>query len=236
MSDALLRTAEPSTPTGIEPAALPSATAAGLDSRFVEAWCEWLGRLATDAEAAHAAAMAYQQLDEAERDKWIAALEQDAARVGVPRIAVYAPLLAVESDPERRARITEAIGPTDLAARPRDGARALCGVSRTGVRVAGVIIPLYLDFVQVLACGYRRTRGFEWVRHDPIVDRHQVPGPGDELEGVTLEPAPLKAIVDDLARAVLAHQRSGRTLPEALRVCADLFGPCERSSTVPPPP
>ena len=52
MSDVPLRTTEPSTPTGIEPAALPSATAAGLDSRFVEAWCEWLGRLATDAEAA----------------------------------------------------------------------------------------------------------------------------------------------------------------------------------------
>ena len=236
MSDVLPGPTQPSTPTGVDPSALPSAAAAGLDSRFVEAWCAWLGRLATDAEAALAAAMAYQELEEAARDKWIAALEQDTARIGVPRIAVYAPLLAVESDPARRARITEAIGPTDVAATPRVGARALSGVSPTGVRVAAVISPLYLDFVQVLACGYRRTRGFEWVRHDPIVDWHQAPGPGDEVQGATLERAPLKAVVDDLARAVLAHQRSGGVLPEALRVCADLFGPCERLSTAPPPP
>jgi hypothetical protein len=214
----------------------PGTDAAGLDSRFVAAWREWLGKLATDAEAALAAAMAYKELDGSARDTWINVLDQDAQRVSVPRIAVYAPLLAVESDPGRRARITQAIGPEDAAATPRSGARALYGVTVDGTRVASLITPLYLDFVQVLACGFRPTQGFLWVRHDPIVDQHQTPRPGDVLEGAKLENTPLKAVVDELAVAVLAHQRRGRPLPEALRVFADLFGPCERSSQIPPAP
>lgn len=87
-----------------------------------------------------------------------------------------------------------------------------------------VVTPLYLEFVQVLACGYS-TRGFEWVRHDPIVGSHRAPRSGHAIEGVTLERTTLNVIVDELAEAVLAHRRSGRLLPEALRVFADLFGP-----------
>jgi hypothetical protein len=48
------------------------------------------------------------------------------------------------------------------------------------------------------------------------------------LEGATLEGAPVKAVLDDLASAVLSHRRSGRSLPEALGVLYELldcFGP-----------
>src|SRR5262249_51199940 len=120
------------------------------DTRVLDAWCEWLGALATDAEAALAAAIAYRELDGPSRNRWLTALEQDSARLQVPRIALYAPLLAVESDPERRARIAEAIGPSDDAA-PSGSAQALIGLTRSGTRVALLISPLYLDFVQVLA-------------------------------------------------------------------------------------
>jgi hypothetical protein len=215
--------------------ALPSAVSAGVDARVVDAWCEWLGALATDAEAALAAAMAYKELDDAARDRWLNALEQDAQRLGVPRIAVYAPLLAVESDPERRSRITDALGPVDVAATPREPARGLRGVARDGSRIATLVTPLYLDFVQVLACGYNEHRGFEWVRHDPIVDRRNAPGPGAVVAGVALEATPLRPLIDELAVAVLAHARSGRQLPEALRVFADLFGPSV-AATAPVPP
>jgi hypothetical protein len=204
---------------------IPLANSSSPDTRVVDAWCEWLGALAKDAEAALAAAMAYKELDGPARDVWIRALEHDAARVSVPKIAVYAPLLAVETDPARRERITAAIGPADAAATPRVAARALCAVAPDGVRVAAIVTPLYLDFVQVLACGYKLATGFNWVRHDPIVDQRRSPVAGDVIGGVAMEATPLKSLVDELALVVLAHQRSGRELPEALRVFADLFGP-----------
>lgn len=219
----------------LEPEPSTSDTA-GLDPRFVDAWREWLGKLATDAEAALAAAMAYKELDAAGRDRWIGALEQDAETLAVPRIAVYAPLLAVESDDARRTRIMTALGPDDAAATPRAGAAALRGIGSDQWRVAAIITPLYLDFVQVLACGYHPAEGFRWVRHDPIVHCDRTPQRHDELGGVALETTPLKSVVDELAAAVLAHQRRGQELPEALQAFADLFGPCDTGSTIPPAP
>jgi hypothetical protein len=79
------------------------------DARVLSAWRHWLGALATDADAAHAAAMAYKDLDAAGRDVWLDALARDTGDIDVPKIAVYAPLLAVEGDPERRQRIEGAI-------------------------------------------------------------------------------------------------------------------------------
>lgn len=197
----------------------------GDESRVVAVWCEWLDALATDAEAALAAAMAYKALDDSARDRWLNALELDADRVRVPPIALYAPLLAVESDPERRARITARIGPMDADSVPQSDGRALVGLGCDGTRIATIVSPLYLDFVQVLACGYRLNEGFSWVRHDPIVKSAAAPQSGDELSGVVLESTPLRNAVDELALVVLAHSRSGRELPEALKIFADLFDP-----------
>lgn len=210
---------------------LPNAHAAGVDGRVFEAWRTWLSALATDAEAALSAAMAYKDLDGPARDSWLTVLEQDAPEISVPRIAVYAPLLAVESDPARRARITAAIGPEDAAAAPRVKVRAMRGAGRAGELVAALVSPLYLEFVQVLACGYRSGEGFLWVRHDPIVKLDSAPRPGDVVMGAVLEATPVKSLVDDLAVVVLEHGRSGRELPEALRMFADLFAPFE---SVPP--
>ncbi len=204
-----------------------------VERRVVDAWCAWLDALATDAEAALAAALAYEELDAPGRDTWLRALEQDSERVGVPRIAMYAPLLAVESDPVRRQRITTAMGQPDVHATPRVPVRGFSGRTPEGMTVATVVSPLYLRFVQVLACGYYPATGFEWVRHDPIMDGEQAPGAKNEVEGAILESVPLNTLVDELASTILAHQRSGRPLPDALRVFADLFGPGEGST---PPP
>jgi len=204
---------------------LPHAAAAGVDARLLDVWCAFLGRLATDAEAAQAAAMAYRELDGAARDVWISALEQDIDRVSAPRIAVYAPLLAVETDPKRRARVLAAIGPVQADATPTLPAFALASRAGGATRVATIVAPLYLDFVQVLACAYRPGEGFDWVKHDPIVERARAPRSGDVLDGAVLEATPLRAAVDDLAITVVAHTRAGRPLPEALSVFADLFGP-----------
>ncbi|MGC4092154.1 MAG: hypothetical protein QM756_30585 [Polyangiaceae bacterium] len=223
----------PTSPNLAERTPLP-LNGARAESRLVDAWREWLRALATDAEAALAAAIAYRELEGDARDDWLTALEQDADLISVPKFAVYAPLLAVESDLERRARIQRAIGPMDSAT-PSVAAQAFHGISKTGVRIAVLVTPLYLDFAQVLACAYRPDMGFDWVRHDPIVDWRRAPKHGDCIEGIALEGTPLPSVIDDLAHAVLAHRRSGRDLPEALRVFADWFGPSSGGSTPPPP-
>ena len=194
------------------------------DTRVVAAWRGWLEALGTDAEAALAASMAYRQLDGPGRDRWLLAVDQELERLRVPRIALYAPLLAVESDPTRRSAILTALGPAEASATPRACARGLRGCSGNGLRVAAIVTPLYLDFAQVMACGYRPSEGIEWVRHDPIVDRRKTPNHGDPIGGVTLESVTLKHLVDELAHAIVAHCRSGKSIPEALRAFADLFG------------
>jgi hypothetical protein len=89
--------------------------------------------------------------------------------IGVPRIALYAPLLAVESDDARRERIQRALGPHESKGAPRQVTRALSGKAHGDLKVAVLITPLYMDFAQVMACGYRVGQSFDWVRHDPIV-------------------------------------------------------------------
>src|SRR5262245_49101777 len=211
----------------------PLPIVANVDARVVDAWCEWLVALASDAEAALAAAIAYRELSPSARDQWLSVLEQDAPRLEVPTIALYAPLLSVESDPARRQRIAQKIDPSDAHATPRFAARGLAGVGADGTRVAVLVVPLYLDFTQVVACAYRRNSGFSWVRHDPIVLGERAPRSGDTVGGVCVESTPLKTLIDDLALAILAHRREGREIPEALRVFADLFGPVSEGS-VPP--
>lgn len=222
----------PSSPASAERAPVPvhgQAPLRGADGRLVEAWREWLRALATDAEAALAAAIAYRELDGQAREEWLDALEQDAAELAVPKFAVYAPLLAVESDAGRRDRIHKAVGSLDSAV-ARVVPHALSGGNKSGFRIAVLVSPLYLDFVQVLACAYQPELGFDWVRHDPIVDRRRVPQHGERIEGVLVEKTPLRPLIDELAHAVLAHKRSGRELPEALRVFADLFGAAPAAS------
>jgi hypothetical protein len=208
---------------GTEPTKTVDSANGNNDSRVMSAWCAWLGALATDAEAALAAALAYKQLEPSARESWLSAVEQDAHRLDIPKVALFAPLLAVESDPERRAKILLAMGPAEEITAPRVAPSGLFGSGRDGLRIATVTTPLYLDFVQVLACAYRSGKGFEWVRHDPIVSRTQAPAPGLEIEGITLESIPIKHVVDDLAHAVVAHVRSKRPLPEGLSCFADIF-------------
>jgi hypothetical protein len=202
------------------------------DERVRAAWNAWLSALASDPEAALAAALAYEALDGAGRDLWLDALDQDAPHIEVPKLAMYAPLLSVETEPERRERIRSAVGDSGLLRR-RPAGRALRGIASDGDRIVAVVLPLYLDFVHVLACRMRPNDGFVWVRRDPIVHDRDAPRMKSELEGVWLERTPLKPVVEELAHAVLAHRRSGREMPEALRVFVDLFQPDFDESTNP---
>jgi len=190
----------------------------------VAAWRSWLAALGSDAEAALAASMAYAQLEAPGREQWLAALEHDLGAVEVAPVAAYAPLLAVERDPERRSRMLQAMGNRVHRTATWSEARALHGISRDGRRVAAIVRPSYLDFVEVLAFGYHPREGIDWVRHDPIVGAPSAPALGQELNGIALQSTSVGAVVDELAHAVVAHTRSARPIPDALRAFADLFG------------
>jgi hypothetical protein len=211
--------------------------AAGVPARHVHsAWRSWLSALASDSEAAMAAALAYESLPPEARDAWLDALEADGPTIDVPTVALYAPLLAVEYSEARRARIEGKIS-SPAASRQGGGgrveARALRGVAVDGTHVCVIAAPLYLDFVQVVVCRYTPGGGVLTVRHDPL--RHAAEltlfqertgtSLAPEVEGASVEPTPLRLVIEELAHAILADRREHRETPAALASVAHLFGP-----------
>ncbi len=198
------------------------------DVRYAKAWRVWLAALAHDPEAAWAAALTYRSLDSEGREAWLDALDVDAPDVGAPAIALYAPILAVEDDDERRARIEATLlrHGTHGAPAPTEKLRGLRGVDETGTRRVIVLVhPLYLEFVEVLICALDAERGFADVRHDPIGLSEKAPRPGDVVEGVELEAVPVEPLIEELAHAVVAHRRRNDEVPAALARFVDLFTP-----------
>ena len=194
------------------------------DVRLHEAWRVWLSSLATDAEAALGAAHAYADLDDGARDAWLDALAEDVPRLEVPAVAVYAPLLAVETDPDRRDRISLAIGEQSRDTFVQVGrTRTLRGIAGDRTRIAVLVSPFYLRFVRILACRYSPDDGFVWGRYDPIVADDRAPVPGAIIDGVSLEATPTKPVIEELAHAILAQRRRGEDPPNALYFFADLF-------------
>ena len=206
------------------------------EPRLVAAWKEWLTALATDADAAIAAAHVYRDLAPRARDAWLDALTEDSPALAVPVVAVYAPLLAVESDPARRARMALAIQEDAFVTRRPRRARALRGIARDGSRVLALVTPLYLSFVDVLYCRYHVDEGFAWVRHDALLRDEDAPVEGASVEGVIIEATPLTPVIEDLAHAVLAQRRSGRELPSSLYAFAHLFNAHVDDESIDQPP
>jgi hypothetical protein len=216
---------EPAPGSIAQEGAVPSRTVpsgALLDPRILAAWREWLAALATDAEAAIAAAHVYGELGPEARDAWLDVLAEDAPKLQVPAVAIYAPLLSVEGDAARRARIEDAIGEEAPTSRPTSG-WALRGVAAGGDRVVALVTPLYLRFVRVLWCRYLPEDGIVWARHDPIARAEEAPGPGLLIDGALLEATPIKPVIEELCHAILAQRRKGAELPPSLQLCADLF-------------
>jgi hypothetical protein len=193
------------------------------DARYARAWRVWLEALAHDPEAAWAAALTYKSLGVDGRDAWIDALEVDVQDIGAPAIALYAPLLGVEDDPGRRARIEAALWKHGTPV-PTTGPRALRGEAGER-RIVVIVNPLYLDFVEVLSCVIDGERGFADVRHDPIRRAAEAPKTGEPVDGIELETVPIEIVVEELAHAVVAHRRKGAVLPPLLIRFADLFAP-----------
>lgn len=194
----------------------------GGDPRLRAAWHEWLAALAKDPAAALAAADVYGDLSPEGRDAWLDALAEDVPHLDVPRVAIYAPLLAVETDPDRRSRMEVELGADDRATTP-PSARALRAIASDGARVVALVLPLYVRFVRVLWCRYAPDVGFAWARHDPILRDDEAPTDGTPFDGARLETTPIGPVIEELAHAVLAHRRRGEELPAALGFFTDMF-------------
>jgi hypothetical protein len=197
-----------------------SARVSTIDPRAHAAWRTWLAALAKDPDAVTAAALAYESLGAEGREAWLDALESDAASVDVPRIALYAPLLGVEEDDDRRARIVlNVVG----AARKSTPPRALVG-ARGEDRVGLVISPLYLDFVEILFCRYDPDVGIRDAWHKWLAHKDDVASCVAEV-GIPMTEGSLPQLVEDLAHAVVADRRAGRNAPPSLVRYMDLFAP-----------
>jgi hypothetical protein len=173
-----------------------------------------------DAEAALAAALTYESLDEHARDAFLDAIEEDAGALDVPTVAIYAPFLAVENDPARRARLENAIAPEEKfeARGPR---RALSGVV-DGEQLTVLLLPLYLGFVEVLACRWSHENGCVSAEHEPLRALREFQR-AQTWNGIALEETPFDDAIEALAHAVVTStRRSGRPL-DALVPFADLF-------------
>lgn len=179
----------------------------------------WMRALAGDADAAIAAALAYEAFPPEARDAWLDAVALDLEAHGAPPLAVYAPLLGVEEDPGRRARILDAIRDAGGFASHADP-RALCGVRADGARVWVLVAPLWLDFVEVLA-GACDERGFVEVLHVPLAHARD---PIPDL-GAALAPAHGDDAVEELALALLSNDRSGRARPRGVGALARFLTP-----------
>ncbi len=201
------------------------ANQAVQDRRARRVWRTWLSALATDSEAALAAALAYEALDDEARDAWLDVLEQDAPGLGIPAVALYAPLLAVELDSRRRERMAAAVSPALSSAGPCRGATALRGVAADGTHVCVVISPVYLDFVETLTCRYSPQRGFISASHDQLRHLNEVVASGGEVDAIVLEETPLQVVVEELAHAIVAEGREQREPPRVLGSFVHLFAP-----------
>ena len=195
------------------------------DPRMTGAFRAWLEALAVDPEAATAAAMAYESLAPEGRDAWLDAIEAESPALEVPALALYAPLLGVESDTNRRARMQSALDAAPLTPPPPRTLRALQGSLPSGEAVAAFVIPLYLDFVELLFCRYLPDAGVTAARRGPLLRASDVWGdaPVREIDGAALEEAPFAQVVEDLAHALVADLREGRPPPEPLRTYDFLF-------------
>ncbi len=190
-----------------------------IDPRAHAAWRTWLSALAHDPDAVTAAALAYESLQPDGRDAWLEALEADAADVGIPEVALFAPLLAVEHDDERRLRIASHVTGAPRRSTPP---RALVGTIG-GLSVCVIVSPLYLDFVELLTCKYDPDHGIHEAKHDWLVHARRLEDLQREL-GTKLSERPLAHVVEELAHAVVADRRAGRPAPEDLLRYIDLFG------------
>lgn len=183
----------------------------------------WLSRLATDADAVMAASALYEGLSAGERDAWLSAIEEEIPEVAVPKVALFAPFLGVETDEARMARM-EAHVEGGLF---RTTVEAFAGTFADGDRALFYVFGRHLDFVETLLCrlagsAEERSLGIRSVVAEALTRRPELPRLISQL-GVLLSPVPLDEATVELGHAVVADARNGVSLSPLLTRFTELF-------------
>ena len=192
--------------------------------------------LAEDAEAVLAASLTYESLTAAGRSAWLDAVERDSDGLATPKLALYAPLLFVERDAKRRARMLEALdasgsSPATACGKAHGDASGSCGRDCSGSRsalrgdlkgdrIALVLLSrLYLSFGELLYVELDSSGGIQTAELNALTHLERWTPPS----GVTLAAAPVADITEALAHAILEQRRTGRMIPEALKRASHLL-------------
>ena len=194
----------------------------------------WLASLGRDGSAALAAGELYGSLPPAERDAWLDAVTLDLdLELAQSLAAAFAPLLAYEEDPERRARILRGIAEAGLGHEVgRMHARIGSGPV-AGQREPRTVIVLYralaFDLSEALVCVVAPDADGEgicaatYLRLTSTTEAERI---AQEL-GVpcTLSPVDPRDATDRLAHAVWNDARAGREPQAEVAAAAHFFAP-----------
>ncbi|MEO8877160.1 MAG: hypothetical protein ABI461_16320, partial [Polyangiaceae bacterium] len=149
-------------------------------------------------------------------------VDEDADSIDAPKVALYAPLLAVERDSERRNRLSASIAVSQMGAENhRKPSRAFSG-DMNGEQLTVLLLPLYLGFVEILACRWSDDKGCMSAEHEPLRTARDFQTT-HVYDGVQLAELPFDDAIEQLAHAVVTSQRRGERAPDALVPFADLF-------------
>ncbi|MCU0656320.1 MAG: hypothetical protein MUF64_14035 [Polyangiaceae bacterium] len=106
----------------------------------------------------------------------------------------------------------------------------LRGFASGGERVVALVW-LSEDGGHIFSCRYHPAQGFRWVQREDLDERGGYQA-GEALDGVPLERTPLKPVLEELAHAVVAHQRAGAPLPAELQLLVALLTPGEAGALI----
>jgi hypothetical protein len=195
----------------------------------------WLASLGRDGSAALAAGELYGSLPPAERDAWLDAVSGDLGHeLGASLAAAYAPLLAHEEDPGRRARILRGIANAGLGAQVGRMKAALgpgrVGFEREPCTIVVLLRGLAFDLSEGLVCaltndadGDEHMREVTYLGLTSKVEAERV---AVEMGApcTLLDADPCDA-TDRLAHVIWNDSRKGRRPHADLTAAAHFFGP-----------
>ncbi len=196
----------------------------------------WLASLGRDGSAALAAGEVYGSLSPEERDAWLDAVAGDLgpdAGEHASVAAAYAPLLAHEHDPARRARILEEITKAGLGGEV-GRMKALMGAGRFSFErmpcsIIVLLRGLAFDLSEALVCAITEEADGERIRaatYMGLASSTEAERVAQEMGApCTLSPTDPRDATDKIAHGIWSDSRAGREPHADLASAAHFFAP-----------
>lgn len=188
----------------------------GSDDVARAAWSRWLRLLSHDEDAALGASLAFADLAAHDRDTWLDALDRELMSADHAAYA-YAPLLAVEEDPSRRARMLARL----LRRAPASREPVVHVAGRVPYR-AIVALSVYVPYVAVVGIVFDAQGVHEFVT-EPLCHEEGIAERVASFVGQPSARWAFRDFVDELALSIIAHRRRGSPFPPGLADYSALF-------------